>query len=47
MRVLIERQLEYIDRGFDKDTWHMALVKSLEGLHAAQASWAPSGRQSI
>lgn len=47
MRVLIERYLEYLDRGFDKDTWHMALLKSFEGLTAEQAAWAPPGRHSI
>lgn len=47
MSVLIERYLEYLDRGFDKDTWHMALLKSIEGLTAEQAAWAPPGRHSI
>lgn len=47
MSAQVERYLEYIDRGFEKDTWHMALLKSLEGLTAEQAAWAPQGRHSI
>jgi uncharacterized damage-inducible protein DinB len=47
MRVRIERYLEDLDIGFEEDTWHMALLKSLDGLTAEQAAWAPPGRHSI
>lgn len=47
MGALLERYLEDLDLGFEKDTWHMAFLKSLEGLTAEQAAWAPPGRHSI
>lgn len=47
MGALIDRYLEDLDLGFEKDTWHMAFRKSLEGLTAEQAAWAPPDRHSI